>query len=365
MRLLNCSTLQFEDVTSANQQTYSILSHTWHKNEVLYGPLSDYKDPKYEEGMKKILGACKIALRDQFKHIWIDTCCIDKKSSAELSEAINSMYTWYSKAKRCYVYLKDFDSKDPDADLSKCLWFTRGWTLQELIAPSDMHFYDKKWRYFGSKLELYAALEAITGIERAILRAEGPLHLVSVAKRMSWASQRQTTREEDMAYCLIGIFGINMPLLYGEGGVRAFMRLQEELIKESNDLTVFAWQAKAEDSGPMPYRGALAWSPQEFKDAGSIVSVANPKTNPEFAITNKGVRIQTQLSFDNKGMIFMPLNCHRGERVNHTIGIYLVSIGGGVFTREVPDRLGLQDTRNTSNSELIYITKDVRDARYI
>jgi hypothetical protein len=365
MRLLNCSTLQFEDFINANPPPYGILSHTWEKFEVPFGLLSEFKDDKYQDGMRKILGVCKLALRDHLEYIWVDTCCIDKKSSAELSEAINSMYNWYTKSSQCYVYLKDFDSKNPHANFSRCVWFTRGWTLQELIAPSHLHFYDAKWRYFGSKSELCVAIEAITGIERPILKAEYPLHLITIAKRMSWASHRKTTRAEDMAYCLLGIFGISMPLLYGEGGVKAFMRLQEELMKETNDLTIFAWQAKASNSALISYRGALAWSPQEFAGSGAIVSMSNPKTNPEFAITNKGVRIQTHLGRDSKGVISMPLNCYEREGNNGEIGINLVEIGGGVFVREVPHQLGIYATREKLSLETIYIVKDVKDARYL
>lgn len=132
-----------------------------------------------------------------------------------------------------------------------------------------------------------------------------PVHLVSVAKRKSWASGRQTKWEGDLAYCLLGIFGISMPLLYGEG-MRAFIRLQEEIMKETNDLTLFAWQAETKKPAQIYYRGALAYSPEEFANAGTIGSIVNFKTNPEFSMTNKGLRIQASLVRNADSAIFIP-----------------------------------------------------------
>ncbi|KAF2113731.1 hypothetical protein BDV96DRAFT_461546, partial [Lophiotrema nucula] len=188
-----------------------------------------------------------------------DLFCIDKSSSAELSEAINSMYNWYSNSACCYAFLSDLA---PLSNLRHCRWFTRGWTLQELIAPQFIVFYDKDWVISGRKgrpslmtpvhrNHLFATpdpgferlLSGITGIPSAVLSESRDLSLrrqYSIAKIMSWAAHRRTTRLEDMAYCLLGLFNINMPLLYGEGE-KAFIRLQEEIIKETTDLSLFAW----------------------------------------------------------------------------------------------------------------------------
>lgn len=172
-------------------------------------------------------------------------CCIDKSSSAELSEAINSMFRWYQKAKVCYVYLSDYakDSipaeDDDQSEFKHCRWFTRGWTLQELIAPMTIMFYSKNWDMLGNKRDLCGLLTKITGIESETLNSEG-LNRVSIARRMAWVAKRTTTRTEDLAYCLLGIFDVNMPLLYGEGR-KAFYRLQEEIMKSSSDQSIFAW----------------------------------------------------------------------------------------------------------------------------
>jgi hypothetical protein len=172
---------------------------------------------------------------------------IDKSSSAELSEAINSMYQWYSNADTCYVLLEDIPSAsmvrsdhfDPERLFAKSRWFTRGWTLQELIAPAIVEFYALDWTEIGTKTSLASQVASITGIRLAVLFGE-KLSEFTVAERMSWAAKRSTTRVEDLSYCLLGIFQVNMPLLYGEGA-RAFKRLQEEILKTSEDYTLFAW----------------------------------------------------------------------------------------------------------------------------
>ncbi|KAF1955612.1 hypothetical protein CC80DRAFT_358549, partial [Byssothecium circinans] len=218
-----------------------------------------------------------------------DTCCIDKTSSAELSEAINSMYKWHQAARRCYVFL--FDIAIPES-LPSCKWFTRGWTLQELVAPMDVAFFDREWRYLGSRFELADDLANITGIPKTVLNRTTPSFNHSVAQKMSWAAKRVTTREEDIAYCLFGIFEVNLPFLYGEGAERAFIRLQEQIMKESNDMTLFAWQSEHSDC----FRGILARSPREFAQAGAVTSILHPSQNPEFTVTNKGLRIETSIA---------------------------------------------------------------------
>jgi hypothetical protein len=175
----------------------------------------------------------------------MNRCCIDKSSSAELSEAINSMFRWYQKATVCYVYLADVsrDMAQPNgydhSEIARSRWFARGWTLQELIAPSNLIFYAKEWHRIGTKNDMCDFISETTRIDVEILQGQD-LELVSVAKRMCWASNRTTTRVEDIAYCLLGIFDINMPLLYGEGK-KAFLRLQEEILKVSGDHSLFAW----------------------------------------------------------------------------------------------------------------------------
>lgn len=361
MRLINCDTLSFREFDSSQMPAYAILSHTWGDGEVTF---EDFKSKKYNSmnARRKILETCRVASQNNLHYVWIDTCCINKESSAELTEAINSMFSWYSASSRCFVYLEDFNKADSTSDLSGCRWFTRGWTLQELIASPDIHFYDTHWRYIGSKSELGSVITSITSIERPILRGEVSLHTISVAKRMSWSACRETTREEDLAYCLLGIFGISMPLVYGEGA-RAFVRLQEEIIKETNDLTLFAWQADHLSFETTPYRGILATSPKDFANSGNIVSSTNTRNNPEFAMTNKGLKIEARLGRGHGNSVLMWLNCHRSSMERNPISIFLVDVGGKVFVRDLPHRLDTHNSGTTWKTDMIYIMKNIKDVR--
>jgi hypothetical protein len=237
MRLLHADTIGLQEFPENEIPPYAILSHTWEKDEVSFQDMQE-GDPTGKEGYIKIKYACEQALSQKLEYVWVDTCCIDKRSSSELSEVINSMFRWYRNARTCYAYLVDVPP-DPSFESGKSpfresRWFTRGWTLQELIAPRYVIFWSRDWTYLGSKGELGAILTEITGIDDITLRG-GSLGQESVAKRMSWASKRVTTRKEDIAYCLLGIFGVNMPMLYGEGD-KAFIRLQEEIIKETDGM---------------------------------------------------------------------------------------------------------------------------------
>ncbi|PIL28687.1 hypothetical protein GSI_08731 [Ganoderma sinense ZZ0214-1] len=204
-------------------------------------PSSIWGDPELSP---KIREACRVARQKSYLYLWIDSCCIDKTSSSELSESINSMYQWYSRADICYAFLPDVpaeeDHRAKGSRFRRSRWFTRGWTLQELIAPLDLVFLANDWTVIGSKESLAKPIIDITDIEyNALLRVQ-PLDEFSVAQRLSWAAKRETTRVEDRAYSLLGIFGINMPTLYGEGE-GAFRRLQEEIMRRIPDQSLFAW----------------------------------------------------------------------------------------------------------------------------
>ncbi|OCK84085.1 HET-domain-containing protein, partial [Lepidopterella palustris CBS 459.81] len=247
MRLLNTTTVQLKKFPAKEIPKYAILSHTWEADEV---SLQDMSQPDHDvalsgkAGYEKIKTCCHLAQKDGYDWVWIDTCCIDKTSSSELSEEINSMYQWYKRACVCYAYLADLaaftsDNTANKSGLWESRWFRRGWTLQELIAPEFVEFYAKDWSEIGTKSSLEPWIAEITGINVYVLRGVSP-SVFSIFERMTWAKYRETTREEDMAYCLLGIFQINMPLLYGEGK-KAFKRLQYELLQHHDDLTILAW----------------------------------------------------------------------------------------------------------------------------
>ncbi|KAI6152678.1 heterokaryon incompatibility protein-domain-containing protein [Pisolithus tinctorius] len=264
---------------------YAILSHRWQKevdhNEMMNLVEMEKAKPKevsQKNGYKKILGACKQAVKDDLEWLWVDTCCIDKRSSSELSEAINSMYRWYENSTKCYAYLYDVDDRifptEPNLERFDKYkgwpeWFSRGWTLQELIAPKDIQFFNKEWAPIGNKRDLADTLEKITRISKDILISGLDSGVRSAAQIMSWAADRETARVEDRAYSLLGLFGVHMPMVYGEGK-SAFQRLQLEIIRSSNDHSIFAWDPK----GRVRRCGSiLADDPNYFRDCDGIWSV--------------------------------------------------------------------------------------------
>jgi len=301
---------------------YAILSHRWiaqesgENAEVNYEEMVELAnmDTKRQDeirnrdGYQKILRSCKQAEKDGFKWLWVDTCCIDKRSSAELSEAINSMYRWYEKSARCYVYLHDvldlsFPTKPRDSHSNRCPeWFSRGWTLQELIAPDDVRFFNKDWRLIGDKRTHSSTLQDITRVPQNILINGFSFTRPCVAQIMSWAADRKTSRVEDEAYSLMGLLGVNMPLLYGEGKT-AFQRLQLEIIRISDDQSIFAW----DPHGNIGRSGSvLADEPHFFRDCSDLQTMAideftealkarMSKEEKErlgsFPVTNRGIQI--------------------------------------------------------------------------
>ncbi|PMD55345.1 beta transducin-like protein HET-D2Y [Hyaloscypha bicolor E] len=255
MRLLHYNTDSGFNLTEFFEgdipRNYAILSHRWGKEEVT---LADLKNGNYKKmaGYNKIQFCGEQARRDGLQYFWVDTCCIDKSNAVELQEAINSMFRWYRDATKCYVYLPDVSWPQTDsADGSngawkwtfrKSEWFRRGWTLQELIAPASVDFFSKEGELLGNKVSLHQNICEITGIPASALQG-APMPNFSVDERMSWAANRETHRQEDMAYSLLGLFGIHLPLIYGEGKEHAFRRLRKEIQNS---------QTEAEQNPPDP-----------------------------------------------------------------------------------------------------------------
>lgn len=315
MHLINTTELELAEFHGDAVPPYAILSHLWVEGEeVSFQEFNAQRSPltTTKSGYRKIQRACNIARKDGFDWIWIDTNCIDKSSSAELTEAINSMYSWYKGAGVCYAYLCDVSNidtghEDPLHLFRQSRWFYRGWTLQELIGPSRMVFYSQSWTEIGERSTLAAAISGVTGIEAALLQGLTDLCQVSVAKKMSWAATRQTTRTEDIAYCLLGIFDVNMPLLYGEG-TKAFKRLQEEIIRTTNDHTIFCWTRNS--SVAPDWCSMLAPLPAAFLDSSDYVSVDAWEAPMPYSMTNLGLSIHVPVVYTLKQM-FVVLNAGR------------------------------------------------------
>ena len=289
MRLLSTDRAELQSFLSPETVPggYAILSHVWDEWEETVHTIEALRYRCSREGTnprdfasEKIRQSCLIAESHGYSWIWIDTCCIDKTSSSELSEALNSMFHYYSSAAVCYAYLRDVPTSsigryDGASPFAKSRWHTRGWTLQELVAPSVVLFLSSEWKLLASKIDLASELTHITGIPGVVLTMHLPHEAVSVAQRMSWASQRQTTRPEDEAYCLMGLFGINMPTLYGEGR-NAFRRLQEEIMKETVDTSLFAWGRFLHAENARSARTASAKPDSEHDSDSGYLFAASP-----------------------------------------------------------------------------------------
>jgi hypothetical protein len=264
-RLINTHTFQLEELPYDNDiPPYAILSHCWQEGEeISYKEMVEYRlgtdiwtsilfhclyeddFGEYKSGYKKIVAACWQARQDGYVYIWIDTCCIDKGNHGQLSQDINSMFDYYKNSEVCYVYLNDYDSRRFNVHNIKWesqqipRWFYRGWTLQELLAPSSVKFFDAKWKHFGDRNTLSSPIGYITGIPEEVLEL-GVVSKANIAQRMSWTIHRQTTREEDRAYCLLGLLDVMMEPRYGEGVKSAFERLLNVLRKRYSVLeTIF------------------------------------------------------------------------------------------------------------------------------
>ena len=342
MRLINTTTCLFEEFIGRHIPKYAILSHTWEEEEVSFKDMSD-PSRNNKKGYRKIEMTCQMASRAGLSYAWIDTCCIDKSSSAELTEALNSMYRWYQRSDICYAFLADLPvSASLDTALKSCRWFTRGWTLQELIAPEDIHFFDQDWNNRGSKRDLVEVLSRITGINASVLRHQQRLSSVAVAQKMSWAAHRETTRIEDTAYCLLGLFDVNMPLLYGEEE-KAFRRLQEEIIKSTADYSIFAWRMPStprNTKGPKArvFCGILAETPLAFAGCTSFIREPNNRQG-EFSISNKGVKTQVQIRSapipgKHASRYVLPLDC--SWPLGKLLGVNLRMCVPDQFIREDP-----------------------------
>ncbi|KAI2777672.1 HET-domain-containing protein [Daldinia loculata] len=375
MWLINTGTHQLEFVNEPEEYTYAILSHAWEDDEVSFQDFQIPGKAYKKRGFDKIIRTCQLAASRDLRYAWVDTCCIDKSSSAELSEAINSMFKWYMNSAVCFVFLSDLPPGSSFEDhFPRCRWLTRGWTLQEIVAPRAAEFYDAKWEFRGRKPELNAFLASVTRIDYAVLCDSQAMFEVPVARRMSWASMRETTRVEDKAYCLLGIFGVSMPMLYGEGP-KAFMRLQEEIAKDSSDLSLFAWTGLPPSLGPesliqQSYRGIFARSPREFAHAHHLKPrIKDAIIDTEFAITNKGLRIETALISVPGATDDLVWDLGVSERddwpknrADGWVGVYLAKTANG-YVRSKPHslfRAEPQMRRYRGDNSLVYIRKDLR-----
>lgn len=318
MRLLETTSLEFHagDHASFRQEGYAVLSHRWVPHEVTLEQFGSHVEElksasNLSPQLEKIRGACNTARGKGIKWIWIDSCCIDKRDLVETTESINAMYNWYHNSKLCIVYLYDVKKNDTTAITDPHIfdrigpegpseWFSRGWTLQELLAPREMEFYDKEWAYMGTKTGMKAPIEAITGIDQSYLAGYDNFRQACIAQKMSWMVGRTTTREEDIAYSMVGLFGITMTPIYGEGR-RAFKRLQEILLSNiAMDESLFAWRMPALHAGDRYNDATVGWdadewglcapSPEWFTGSAGVRTFGPPAWQGEFIMGPTGMQ---------------------------------------------------------------------------
>lgn len=306
MRILDTTTFELasNSLSILKQESYAIFSHRWNGSEITFKELGAHIDtlraagttPLESPEQEKIRGACQIARAKGIRWIWIDICCLDKSSTAELAEFLNSMYQWYRDAKLCITYLSDVVRKGDGREDFTCeaghpsVWFSCGWALQELLAPRHLEFFDKNWDPIGDRAGFAEQIEKITNIQSKYLKSETEgedPRAACIATKFSWIATRRTERDEDMAYSILGLCGVTMGPQYGEGW-GAFMRLQKELLSISEDESLFAWKMTEADAGlkliSRVYSqqqenwgenewGLLAPRPEFFKDCGQVTVI--------------------------------------------------------------------------------------------
>ncbi|KAK3690493.1 heterokaryon incompatibility protein-domain-containing protein [Podospora appendiculata] len=382
MRLINTTDFSLREVYEPGPDyQYAILSHTWDESlddprhrEVTFQDIQAPERTRLLTGWAKIEKTCELARAydPPLRWAWIDTCCIDKSSSAELTEAINSMFRWYQQSTVCFALLSDMPPASPmsprpgkapsvsdqfHAALSGCRWFTRGWTLQELLAPKTLYFYDSAWIRRGAKGSMMSEISRITRIDEQVLTDQRFMFQVPLGRRMSWASGRSTKRVEDMAYCLLGIFNINIPLIYGEGD-KAFARLQEALVRQSVDLSLFAWDAPGTDTTTyQAFHGMFATSPKQFANCHGLVAIQDAvyAENQSLMMTNRGLELLTYLRSDilSADRYVVHLNCFMTDAEGssakqRSLGVRVVRTYNG-FARCHPDGLCFIDGMRMKN----------------
>ncbi|KAL5088552.1 hypothetical protein Trisim1_006509 [Trichoderma cf. simile WF8] len=360
MRLINVKTLKLEEFLDYRAPPYAILSHTWGSDdeELSFRDVEDGNINKPGIGSVKFRGCCRQAAEDGLDYAWIDTCCIDKTNLVELSEAINSMFRWYQRASICYAFLSDVPSDDNfrqrGSKFQRSRWFQRGWTLQELLAPKMMRFYGaispsdvnsrratvgthlvQEWRLLGNKGSMSTTIASITGIPRHYLLGIAALHTASIAQRMSWAAHRDTKRKEDLAYCLLGIFNITMPMIYGEGGEQAFFRLQEQIMKVTRDDSILAWglgtdDSSTNDAGNTTAGRIVAKAPADFAHSGNIIQRDQTlKYTSSVDMSGGSIRAHLPLHTTPTGKIIGFLSCGPENNSQQVVGIPLIELSVG------------------------------------
>ncbi|KAI6080838.1 heterokaryon incompatibility protein-domain-containing protein [Hypoxylon rubiginosum] len=359
MRLIDVKqTLKGNAIAFDNQDPedvkYVTLSHCWGRPDGNNAWIHDDQEYTYQDalaslpsmrkpaGFGKIIRTCELARKAKIKYVWIDTCCLDQANISEVAHGINSMFEWYRKSSFCVVYLADvtwtpsINRNDLRRQLSNSRWFERAWTLQELIAPKEVRFYNRDWNYIDSKTGLADEIYTITHIDYRILRGTSACSMCSIAHRMSWAANRKASKPEDLAYSLLGIFNVHLPMIYGEGLRSAFHRLQQAITMTTSELSIFGWSARNFPNNNIS--NIFANSPADFASSHDLIGNIPEK---HYELTNKGVLITyilRKVRFEERDRryyrLFLPIGYRTASGGQpDVIGIFLRKIDNEVFMR--------------------------------
>ncbi|KAK2605818.1 hypothetical protein QQS21_003772 [Conoideocrella luteorostrata] len=342
MRLVNTTTcLPYQFDGTSFTPPYATLSHCCGADEVLLDDLGGSEGAAKKLGFAKVLGACFVARHLGMQWLRIDTECIDRSSPVEIAKAANSTFQWYRNCEVCIVHLSDLQYQRDEVggiedQLRRCRWMQRSWTLQELMAPHIVQFYDTKWTLIGTNWSLLATLSTITRIDTPVLNDAECLSNFSVTRKMSWAASRSASQVEDVAYSLLRIFGDKMHIIYGEDR-RAFVRLQKEILKDmDDDLSLLAWKS----SDQQLYRGILAAGFGHIATRGTALLTSLPEGSA------KEIRVKHDVSLRISELIAEHMARARAQQKQWSLE------EPGILSKHEP--LGTSDRVTNINSPVSY-----------
>ncbi|KAH8881382.1 hypothetical protein GQ53DRAFT_888401 [Thozetella sp. PMI_491] len=343
MRLLHTRNWEFEEYDEFNRPSYAVLASASddRDNSDHSIPVRWAFDRKLQRRLpiyEKLAWACKIALDQGLTHIWVPDIRVDASPAAE--EVVNASFRWLKESDVCLVYLDDLPQGGPrfeETVWKKCRYWKRVWMLQELIAPARVEFYDAEGEHRGSKTStnLLPLLSNITGIPSRVLIDSDALRDCSLGLRISWAADLVSSRQEDVAYALVGITGVSLSVRYGEGAERAFLRLQEEILQDTRDGSIFGWCS----SDGQTARGLLAKSPSEFGQFATHESWQHPwNFDGEVRFSSKGIQIHGSVIKNGHELVLDVGRTTWRADSNEAMGVYLYE-WDGIHVRIQPDSI--------------------------
>lgn len=366
MRLLDTDTRELKRFLESEVPNYAIFSHKWREGEATFKHVEEGSHWRMK-GWEKIKGVCSIAQERGQKYIWADTCCINKKDKEEYSHAINSMYKWYAKSEVCYAYLDDVEDVNDEDEMRRSEYFTRGWTLQEILAPEELIFFSKDWKNTMDRFDNPSMMSTVTGIgggQATFWFESRDSSRYLIQDVMSWASRRVTTYPEDRAYSLIGMLRVSMPTWEGENGTKVFVRLQEKWIEAGDDIdwSIFDWTADFHShenpSWPKPHRSMLATSPRDFSENDRLIVIMMPSNifkncqslmedfEPNLHVANDGLHMTVPL-------VELDMPCVKVGNTSYeiTIGSVITTEDGETEKKTRDAKIVVSESRGTYYSD--------------